>query len=381
MLQRDSGHDYFSFDINEERDYYKINSDEMVQNSNGLENLVRGMDQENTDLETLPSQNESKTGYKYVETQCSDTPNTCVDTLDATEKKNTDDYIHASEYPVYASTLTRIFSPESNELNAAPHVPGSVPAPGNIPTGRHIEVSNMKETASVTESVDTTSELSVSSGSSIVTRRPVSELDRLSGSSDEVFTDCPDCLKTTGRGHLVRACSQCQKTRIELPIFDLHFTERNDSAISSATSDDLKSDHGNPSDTSVSSSEESIFMIANSDGLPVRNTRDKLYIKKTPSTKYYDEASISEMIKTYPAWTCNSNPTADFRIYEKMPDIDADINSEKDIHQIQNSNLFDEKLKPVPDAWSRRYLFDDPYYKVHLHFGCEEIWNIAETKM
>ena len=371
MLQRDSGHDYFSFDVNEQRDYYQINSDQIAENIEGVETANSKSDKENTKLNVVALETENNLNSWCNHTAGSKVPNTSWETdergLDRKEERcspvgvlneitetftiehitedNTKD-VHGIEVPGQAWT--------ENEFEHSEYQHNSIVNPVAHRIAKTLwSFGNSEGNRAQRELEDTTSEVSDSSLSSAGHRRPVSEFDRLSGSSDEVFTDCPGCLKTIGNGHRVLACPQCQKARIELTMFDLHFTDRNDSAISSATSDDLKSDLGSPS-----GSPEGSPSLTIGSQTATQVTAGKRNVKKTSSAKYYDEASIAEMISKYPLWTArDGNTPRDNRIYQRISEVDVNCEDKAGNHQL------------------------DPYYSVHIGIDRKELWSVSETRM
>ena len=413
MLQRDSGHDYFSFDVNEQRDYYQINSDEIAENIEGVETEIHASDKvnsksdkENNKLNVDDLEAENKLNSWYNRTAGSKVPNTSWET----DKRNLDRKEESCMTVGVLNEITETFKIEHITEDDTKDVYG-IEVPGQAQAENKFEHTEYQQSDIVNtvahriaktpekefenteyqqngivnpvahriaktlwsfgnsegnrfndqhELEDRTSEVSVSSLSSAGHRRPVSEFDRLSGSSDEVFTDCPGCLKTIDNGHRVLACPQCQKARIELTMFDLHFTDRNDSAISSATSDDLKSDLGSPSGSPESSPSLTIgspsFTIGSQTG--TQFTAGKRNVKKTSSAKYYDEASIAEMINKYPLWTArDGNTPRDDRIYQRISEVDANCEDKTGNHQL------------------------DPYYSVHIGIDRKELWSVSETRM
>ena len=395
MLQRDSGHDYFSFDVNEQRDYYQINSDEIAENIEGLETAVHASDKADSKSDKVNSKSDKKNNKLNVDaletennlnswynhTAGSKVPNTGWET----DERSLDRKEENCSSVGVLNEITKTFTQEHATDDDTKDVHGMVQVPGQAQAEKEFEHTEYQQSVIVNpvahriaktlwsfgnsegnrfndqhELEDRTSEVSVSSLSSAGHRRPVSEFDRLSGSSDEVFTDCPGCLKTIGNGHRVLACPQCQKARIELTMFDLHFTDRNDSAISSATSDDLKSDLGSPS----GSPEGSPSLTIGSPSLTIGSqtatqvTAGRRNVKKTSSAKYYDEASIAEMISKYPLWTAqDGNTPRDNRIYQRISEVDANCENKTGNHQL------------------------DPYYSVHIGIDRKELWSVSETRM
>ena len=403
MLQRDSGHDYFSFEVNEQRDYYQINSDEIAENIvEGVETVVHASDKVNSNSDKANSKSDKLNSKLDQVNSKSDKENTKVN-VDALETENKLDswYNHTAVSKVpntswetdqrsldrkeercipvsVLNEITKAFTQEHITEDDTYDV-GGIQVPSQAQTEQEFEHSEYQQNGIVNpvahriaktlwsfgnsegnrfnvqhELEDRTSEVSDSSLSSAGHRRPVSELDRLSGSSDEVFTDCPGCLKTIDNGHRVLACPQCQKARIELTMFDLHFTDRNDSAISSATSDDLKSDLGSPS-----GSPESSPSLTIGSQTATQVTAGKRNVKKTSSAKYYDEASIAEMISKYPLWTARDGNTSpkDNRIYQRISEVDANCENKTGNHQL------------------------DPYHSVHIGIDRKELWSVSETRM
>ena len=380
MLQRDSGHDYFSFDVNEQRDYYQINSDEIAENIEGVETAVHASDKansksdkENNKLNVDALETENKLDSWYNHTAGAKVPNTSWETDQRSLDRKGESCIPFRVLNEMAKTFTQEHITEDDTKDVF-----GIEVPSQAQAEKEFEHSEYQQNGIVNpvahriaktlwsfgnsegnrfnverELEDRTSEVSESSLSSAGHRRPVSEFDRLSGSSDEVFTDCPGCLKTIGNGHRVLACPQCQKARIELTMFDLHFTDRNDSAISSATSDDLKSDLGSPS----SSPEGSPSLTIGSQTL-TQVTAGKRNVKKTSSAKYYDEASIADMINKYQLWTARDGYTPrDNRIYQRISELDANCENKTGNDQL------------------------DPYYSVHIGIDRKELWSVSETRM
>ena len=95
--------------------------------------------------------------------------------------------------------------------------------------------------------------------------------DRASSSSDDVFTNCPGCTKLANDANkhagLYADCSKvpiegdfsqcpdCGRLDLHLTAFDIHVTERNDSAICSTASDDSDQSQSIQSESSMAISE------------------------------------------------------------------------------------------------------------------------------
>lgn len=354
MLQRDSGQAYFSFDINEEREYYKINSDEMDENLAVIE-----ADQEadiNTIVGTLAD----------VPKETSYQTRICIESNVANSKEtrgnlpNAEDDLYDSEHKKTNAHIDDTIMTETDYSKTCDA--------GVLYGGRQANTAGDDDTVSIN------SESSVAPASN---RRVVSELDRLSGSSDEVFMDCSGCLNLSGSRGSLLTCPECQKTRIALTMFDLHGVDRNDSAISSATSDELKSDDGQSSKISISSSEDCTFPIY--DSTQKSMTGIKVSVKKTLSAKYYDETSIAELVKKYPAWTeRGAIIDRESRAYETVV---ADLVDEELVHMTGNTDIRSSILEHVPKYYPRYRHFSDPYFNYQLAIGKEDDWSIVETRM
>ena len=336
MLQRDSGQDYFTFDINEKHEYYRINHDEMDKVDGDIESTIKIINK-------VTDKNEDTAISSYVAERIEvDESGYLIPKMSG--EKN-DKEIVDSEIDKTTDGLK-----ESEQENAEDTKPID-------DTPNHDTVSNSPSDAS-----------SFSRG-----RRSPPELDRLSRTSDDVFTDCPGCVKLSESPESIQACPECQKTRIELSMFDLHSPDRNDSAISSATSDELQSDDGQSPDTLVSPAQGNM----DTNILPEKDMKQKITIRKMPSTKYYDEASIFEIIKKYPAWTeYDRHLHEDSRLDEKLTNIERTYE--------RNGDLLDShtrSLEPTPYCYSRYRRFSDPYFDLHLNIGKAESWSVAETRM
>jgi hypothetical protein len=107
-----------------------------------------------------------------------------------------------------------------------------------------------------------------------VENRTSASSDRTSASSDDVFTNCPGCTRlatlTDFDAGLYEDCSKfskvpidggfsqcpdCGRLDLHLTPFDIHVSERNDSAICSTASDDSDQSQSNQSDSSIAISE------------------------------------------------------------------------------------------------------------------------------
>lgn len=354
MLQRDSGQAYFSFDINEEREYYKINSDEMDENLAVIEADQEACNKRN--VETIAD----------VSKETSSKTRICIESSVANSKEirghlaEAEDGLYDAEHKKTNALIDDTIMTETDDSKTC--------EANDLFAGR------LANTAGDVDRVSINSESSVALTSS---RRAVSELDRLSGSSDEVFMDCSGCLNLSGSRGSLRTCPECQKTRIALTMFDLHGVDRNDSAISSATSDELKSDDGESSKISVSSSEDRTLPIYDSRQRSM--TGIKVSVKKTLSTKYYDETSIAELIKKYPAWTeRGAIIERESRAYETVV---SDLVDEKLVHMTGNTDIGSAILEHDPEYYSRHRHFSDPYFNYQLAIGKEDDWSIVETRV
>jgi hypothetical protein len=85
----------------------------------------------------------------------------------------------------------------------------------------------------------------------------VSSEERTSTCSDEVFIHCENCSKTSHNNAEISKCQTCcSRFDLHLTPYDIHVTERNDSAICSAASDDSDLSNGNQSEASSATSDE-----------------------------------------------------------------------------------------------------------------------------
>lgn len=104
--------------------------------------------------------------------------------------------------------------------------------------------------------------------------RPAKDSDRTSASSDDVFISCPGCTKLTKKDTIdvvelsdfkklkteaddtdMTCCPECGRLDLHLTAFDIHVSERNDSAICSTASDDSDHSQSNQSDSSMTISD------------------------------------------------------------------------------------------------------------------------------
>ena len=111
---------------------------------------------------------------------------------------------------------------------------------------------------------------------------------RISSSSDDVFTTCKSCSQLlfpdldNGKPDMVQ-CQECGLFNIKLSPLDIHVSERTDSAICSTASDD--SDHSNGSKSDLSTHSEEYLMpespgISMATGLNKNDPSHKLVGKK-----------------------------------------------------------------------------------------------------
>ena len=466
MLQRDSGQDYFTLDISEKHEYYKINHEEMGKDDGDIENTIKMInkvaikndgaalnsdetEQVNVDdsgylvpnksgkktekekaavLKTDSKMDKTNDGIKKPEDKnvgntksINDIPQENVENakpIADTPDHDKTDGIKKSIHKNVDNTKPINNIPQENVENAKPindiaqeNIENAKPindiAQENIenakPTNdiaqenienakpsnniaqenienpkpiKDIAQENIENAKPVndTSDHDTVSNASSNASSFNIGRRSPPELDRLSGSSDDVFTDCPGCVKLNENQQQIQSCPECRKTRIELSLFDLHSPDRNDSAISSATSDELQSDDGQSPNTVLSST----FRKMDTNILHEKDLKNKATIRKIPSTKYYDEASISEMIKKYPAWTeKDKHMHEDSKFNEQFTEIDHTFKSNGHFC----GSMDNGSLEPTPYCYSRCRLFSDPYFDLHSNIGKMEAWSIAETQM
>ena len=411
MLQRDSGQDYFTLDINEKHEYYKINHEEMDKDDGDIENTIKminkvaikndgaALNSDETEQVRVddsgylvPKKSGVKTEKEKAAVLKTDSKmDKTNDGIKKTERKNEDNTKPVNDIPKenvenvkpIADTPDHDITTDGIKKSIHKSVDNTKPINNipkeNVENGKPINdiaqknVENAKPIAD-TPDHDTVSNASSNASSFNIGRRSPPELDRLSGSSDDVFTDCPGCVKLNENQQQIQSCPECRKTRIELSMFDLHSPDRNDSAISSATSDELQSDDGQSPNTVHSGTVGNM----GTNILRVKDMEDKTIVRKIPSIKYYDEASISEMIKKYPAWTeKDKHMHDDSKFNEQFTEIE---------HTFKRSghfcgNMDNGSLEPTPYCYSRYRLFSDPYSDLHSNIGKMEAWSIAETQM
>lgn len=110
----------------------------------------------------------------------------------------------------------------------------------------------------------------INTGSIEVPRRKLSE-NRISSSSDDVFTTCKSCSQilsadlTCDEPEMIQ-CSDCGRLNIRISPVDIHVSERTDSAIGSTASDDSDQSHSIKSGSSASSDE---YLMPESPGIAV----------------------------------------------------------------------------------------------------------------
>lgn len=119
---------------------------------------------------------------------------------------------------------------------------------------------------------------------------------RMSSSSDEVFTTCKSCSHllcpdlTEDRPGMVQ-CQECGTLNIRLSPLDIHVTERTDSAICSTASDDSDHSHGTKSDSSTNSEE---YLMPESPGVPMATgARSANHNEKSINTNSFDFSDVT----------------------------------------------------------------------------------------
>ena len=384
MLQRDSGQDYFTLDVNEGHEYYKIKPEEMDRDDGDIETAIKRINEETIKVDDVKIDN-SGTDKVKVDDSGYLLPKMSEEKIqkeivgigkdDTKMDKTTDENKKTQHQKVGIIKPVRYIPKENVEkvkpINDNPSENVDHTKPKSEPPK---EIIDKTKAETDTPDHDTVSNTSSNASSFKIGRRSPPELDRLSGSSDDVFTDCPGCVKLGENKRQIQACPECRKTRIELSLFDLHSPDRNDSAISSATSDELQSDDGQSPNIVVSSTPGKM----DTKNLNEKDEKAKAIVRQVPSTSYYDEASISEMIKKCPAWTEHGRKTNEsFRFKDKF---------------IENENVFKANgnmlgsmhkgsIEPTPYCYSRYHLSSDPYFDLHSNIGKMEAWSIAETQM
>lgn len=178
-----------------------------------------------------------------------------------------------------------------------------------------------------------------------VPTRKTSDSDRSSRSSDdsEVFTSCSNCFKknmTMETAVESENCSDCCHHSINLPSFDLHTVERNDSAICSTTSDQISIRKGHNSESSNTSSISNEYLMPDSPHKVVSN-ENHLGDKQID---FHGQNYENEIFQFGPEWSRNKNEDVT-RYVENV--VNNNISESENPGHVDNlmKNVYDELLQ------------------------------------
>lgn len=276
MLEEDTYLEYFTFNVPLEHDYYGINSDTMDDDCIDLDDqgFPTGSGIHTCHVYSRPTVSETAgpSHSQMVATEIRDKDCSAVDITksDVASADYTDNVFRIRHRASVSSFDNELYSSMDKNLERDQHTTNSV----HCKEKAEISVKSLSHPGVITHHLTSETEDVLEGADELPKRLTRPDEDRTSASSDEVFTSCPSCARMTTDKKFdttevpctkklntvmddsdMTECPDCGRIDISLTPFDIHVSQRNDSAICSTASDDSDQSQSNQSESSMAISD------------------------------------------------------------------------------------------------------------------------------